>query len=213
MTLHIILADDHPIVTSGVQQILELDATVRVVATAGSTDELVSALEQTPCDLVITDFVMPGENVPDGLALIGLIQRRWPRLPIIVLSRIANPAILRAIRDAGVNGLISKSDALTEIQHAVRSVAHGRRYMGKSAKKLLENASVDLETSSLAALSPREAEVLRVFVSGMSIKEIARLLNRSAKTISNQKLAAMDKLGIKTDVEVYAYASKHGLIT
>ncbi|MDI9237939.1 response regulator transcription factor [Lysobacter sp. LF1] len=213
MSLRIVLADDHPIVANGARQLLAQDPTLQVVSVANSPDELLQMLDQAPCDLVVTDFSMPGGNAPDGLAMLGLLRRRWPDLAIIVLTRIENPAVLRSIRDTGVRGLINKTDALSELPHAVHAVAHGRTYIGRAARQLLESAATGLQTAASAALSPREAEVLRLFASGMSVKDISKQLNRSAKTISNQKLAAMDKLGIKTDLEIYAYAAEHGLLS
>ncbi|MDR7135001.1 two-component system capsular synthesis response regulator RcsB [Lysobacter niastensis] len=213
MTMRIILADDHPIIANGVRQFIEQESSRKIVAIAASTDELISVLEGTPCDLLITDFSMPGREVPDGLPLLSRIRKSWPGLPIIVLTRISNPAILRSIRDVGVRGLISKSDAMPELLQAIHSAMRGGDYLGKATKALLETARVGLKTESLAALSPREAEVLRLLASGMNIKQISRRLNRSPKTISNQKLAAMDKLGIRTDLEIYAYVSQHGMMS
>lgn len=213
MTLRIILADDHPIVANGARQLLEQDPTLQVVSIASSPGGLLQVLERTPCDLVVTDFSMPGPGTPDGLAMLGLLRRRWPKLAIIVLTRIENPAVLRSIRDTGVRGLINKTDALSELPQAVHAVAHGRTYIGNAARQLLESAGTRLQTAASEALSPRETEVLRLFASGMSVKHISGQLNRSAKTISNQKLAAMDKLGIKTDLEIYAYAAEHGLLS
>lgn len=212
MPVQVILADDHPIVAAGVRQLLEHDRSMRVVHVASSTDELLETLGSTPCELLITDFSMPGNSAPDGLSMLGTIMRRWPDLAIIVLTRISNPAVLRSIRDTGVRGLINKSDALTELPQAVVSVLNGRTYIAKGPMSLLESAEATVGKSAEAALSPREAEVLRMFASGMSVKDISLQLNRSAKTISNQKLSAMEKLGIKTDVEIFAYASSHGLL-
>ena len=213
MTIRILLADDHPVVASGVRWVLQLDPTLQVVGTVESPDQLHGALEATPCDLVITDFSMPGDAKPDGLSMISLMRRRRPELPIIVLTRIQNPAVLRSIRDAGVQGIVIKSDALTELTHAVYTVMSGRTYIGSVAKQALAKAAVDSKTATTEALSAREAEVFRLFASGMSVKDIAKQLHRSAKTISNQKLAAMEKLGLKTDLEIYAYASEHGLLS
>ncbi len=213
MPVRVILADDHPIVAAGVRQLLEQDSSTSVVHVASSTDELMNTLASTPCDLLITDFSMPGNTAPDGLSMLGTIRRKWPDLADIVLTRISNPAVLRSIRDTGVRGLINKSDALSELPQAVLTVLNGRAYIAKAALALLESAEATLGKSAEAALSPKETEVLRLFASGMSVKDISLQLNRSSKTISNQKLSAMEKLGIKSDVEIFAYASSHGLLS
>jgi len=204
MSFRIVLADDHPIVSSGVRQLLEHDRSVSVVAMAKSPDELLSTLDSTQCDLLITDFNMPGGRASDGLGLLGLLQRKYPALPVIVLTMITNAAVLRSVLGTGVRGLISKADTLTELPLAVSVVAKGRNYVSKSMEGYLE--------SETAKLSPRETEVLRLFASGYTVSEIARQLNRSVKTVSSQKMEAMNKLGIKSDLGIYAYAREHGLV-
>ncbi|MDR7135398.1 two-component system capsular synthesis response regulator RcsB [Lysobacter niastensis] len=204
MSFRIVLADDHPIVSSGVRQLLEHDRSLSVVAVVTSPDELLSTLDNTPCDLLITDFNMPGEQASDGLGLLGLIQRKHPTLPVIVLTMITNTAVLRSVLGVGVRGLISKADTLTELPLAVSVVAKGRNYVSISMKGYLE--------AETAKLSPRETEVLRLFASGYTVSQIALQLNRSVKTVSSQKMEAMNKLGIKSDLGIYAYAREHGLL-
>lgn len=212
MTLRIILADDHPIVRSGVRMLLENFGNVSVIADVGSPTALIDAINSHACDIVLTDFSMPGGQMADGLQMLGFIHRRWPNLPVVVLTMVNNAGVLQSILGAGVRGLLSKSDALTELTLAVQAVAHGRDYLGTGIRKLLD----DTRHGALAAqpvLSKREAEVLRLFASGNTVSEIAHQLNRSVKTISRQKMDGMAKLGLKSDLDVYAYAREHGMLT
>lgn len=202
----IVLADDHPIVANGVRQLLEQSG-YEVVAIATSPDGLVSTLGRTPCDVLVTDFSMPGSGTPDGLALLDTLRKRWPDLPILVLTQIRSPAVLRSIIEAGASALVNKSDAPAELTLAINAVLLGCGYVGAAARRRMEASPRTRE-----ALSPRESEVLRLYASGLSVKEISELLARSAKTISNQKMAAMEKLGITSDLEIFGYASEHGLL-
>ncbi|MFC3814309.1 response regulator [Lysobacter sp. GCM10012299] len=210
MTLRIILADDHPIVRSGVRALLERN-NLHVVAEAGSTDELVAALETHECDVLLTDFSMPGGQLADGLAMLEHLRGRWPKLPIIVLTMMNNPGVLSSILATGVRGLLNKSDALSELPLAIQAVSHGRDYVSASGGHQLEQ--MEGHDSARLPLSPREAEVLGLFVSGLTVSQIAEQLDRSIKTVSRQKMDGMSKLGLKTDLEVYAYAREHGLLT
>ncbi len=209
MTLRIILADDHPIVRSGVRALLERNS-LHVVAEAGSTDELFTALANHECDVLLTDFSMPGGQLADGLAMLERLREQWPQLPIIVLTMMNNPGVLSSILATGVRGLLNKSDALSELPLAIQAISHGRDYVSASGGHQLDQMEGH-ETSRLA-LSPREAEVLRLFVSGLTVSQIAEQLDRSIKTVSRQKMDGMSKLGLKTDLEVYAYAREHGLL-
>ncbi|WP_114240064.1 response regulator transcription factor [Dyella sp. C9] len=212
MTLRIILADDHPIVRSGVRALLENHADASVVAEVGSPMELIGAIEQLSCDLVITDFSMPTGLLADGLQMLGMIRRRWPELPVIVLTMVGNAGVLGAIRATGVRGLLSKSDALNELTLAVQAVTHEREYLSSAVRKALEHTQNTGLAGNPPTLSKRETEVLRLFASGLTVSEIAAQLNRSVKTISRQKMDAMAKLGLRTDLDVYAYAREHGLV-
>ncbi|MBW8808381.1 MAG: response regulator [Lysobacter sp.] len=214
MSLRIALSDDHPVVRAGVRALLEtasgLNEDWKVVAEAANADELLNLLAETPLNLLITDFSMPGSRAGDGLTLIGMIRRRYPNLPVIVLTMISNVPVLRAIADAGVRGLLDKAAAATELPNVVRSVMQGREYYGEALRGALESNG---EREEHLALSPRETEVLRLFVAGNSVSEIAAKLHRSKQTISRQKTDAMNKLGLKNDLEIYDYARSMGLVS
>ena len=211
MVFQIVLADDHPIVSSGVRALLEQSPGFRVVAEATSPDELLRVLDSTPCNLVVTDFNMPGEQAADGLSLLQLLGRRWPELNIVVLTQLANPGVLNNIaRLANVRGVVSKSDAMKELPTAVTAATASRSYLSTTVRKQIESVLGD-SADSTTMLSKREAEVMRLFALGHTVSEIARQLNRSVKTVSSQKVEAMRKLGVKSDLEFYAYAREHGL--
>ena len=210
MTLRIILADDHPIVRSGVRALLERN-NLRVVAEVGSPEELFAALDQQACDVLLTDFSMPVGPVGDGLGMLEHLRKKWPELPIIVLTMMNNPGVLSSILGTGVRGLLNKSDALSELPLAIQAVSHGREYVSATGGHQLEQ--MEGHDATRQSLSPREAEVLGLFVSGLTVSQIAEHLNRSIKTVSRQKRDGMAKLGLKTDLEVYAYAREHGLLS
>ena len=145
----------------------------------------------------------------DGLSMLVRLRLRWPMLPVVVLTMAGNGGVLRAILDTGVLGLLNKSDALNELPLAIRAVERRRRYLGVSIRQLLD-AGTGIPAAQ-TTLSPRETEVLRLFASGLTVSAIARRLNRSVKTVSRQKQDAMAKLGLHSDLEVYAYARENGL--
>lgn len=214
MSLRIALSDDHPVVRAGVRSLLENasghDEDWSVVAEADNADELLSVLAHTPLDLLITDFSMPGSRSGDGLTLIGQIRRRYPDLPVIVLTMVSNLPVLRAIADAGVRGLVLKAAAADELPQVVRRVMQGCDSCGEALRGLLDGQAGERDEP---LLSPREVEVLRLFVAGNSVSQIAARLHRSKQTISRQKTDAMDKLGLNNDLEIYDYARSMGLIS
>ncbi|MBO9716079.1 MAG: response regulator transcription factor [Pseudoxanthomonas sp.] len=210
--LRVILADDHPVVRGGVRALLEHAGGIRISAEAGTAGELFAALARGDGDLALTDFSMPGGDAADGLSMLGRLRAHWPELPVVVLTMATNTAVLRAILDTGVLGLLNKSDALDELALAIHAAARGRRYLGTGIRTLLDAPGMPGDAGSGAVLSRRETEVLRLFASGLTVSQIARRLNRSVKTISRQKTDAMAKLGLRSDLEIYAYAREHGLL-
>lgn len=211
MSLRIIVADDHPIVRVSVIAEIQKISGVSVVAEASTPSELIATLERTPCDLVVTDFSMPSPSGDDGMDLLEQIRNRWPQTDVIVLTMLSNAGLLNAIRAKGVAALLSKSDRLDDIASAIRAIRSGETYMSASVVRLLDLSARSVRQDGLLALTDKEIEVLRLFVAGSTISEIAAKRERSVKTISHQKMSAMHKLGIRNDPELYNYAHEHGL--
>ncbi|MCD9085686.1 response regulator transcription factor [Stenotrophomonas sp. SY1] len=203
------LADDHPIVLRGARAILEAND-IRVVGEARSTDELLSGLKTTACDVAVTDFVMPGGLVADGTALIQQVRQEHPLLPLVVMTMIGNIGILDSLLRAGLLGLIEKTEDMDVLPIAVRSAASRRVFVSPGLRSQLSSYRSGL--SREGRLSPREIEVVRMLAAGQSVSSIAERLGRSVKTISRQKMDAMRKLGLENDAQLYAYARDHRLI-
>ena len=210
MILRTIIADDHPVVLMGTRAALEAAGDIDVVGEASNGDQLVELLASRPCDVVVTDFSMPGGRHGDGLSLIDLIRRRYPRLPVVVLTMVNNAAVLQTMRTRGALGLCDKRAPLTEVAVAVRQAAAGHAYLSETIRQQFDEAGV-LCRADAVRLSAREIEVVRLYVSGMSIGQIAERLSRSVKTVSRQKRDAMRKLGIDHDSRLSEYARERGL--
>jgi len=216
MNLKVILADDHPIVLLGVRMSLEHEPGIEVCGEAGDSTELVELMDKVQPDILISDFYMPGGAHGDGLTLVSFVKRRYPDVKLIILTMMTNPSILENILAAGTDGILLKSGRQDDVVDAIRRVAFGERYIGTEVKKLLHEFRLDHMNSrgeyDQKALSKKESEVLRLFVAGHTVSEIAVILSRSVKTISHQKISAQQKLGISNDKELYEYAMRNGLL-
>ncbi|MBI6631710.1 response regulator [Pseudomonas paralactis] len=211
-TLNVVIADDHPIVLVGVRELIERDARFRVMGDATCSNELVALLESEPVDLVITDFNMPGDSpYGDGLKLVEYLTRHFPKVRIVVLTMISNPLILTRLHELGVLAVIQKNQLHDEIQAMLKAIARGNpvRSNGPQPTSVMDDGA-DLD-ERFTRLSPKEHEILRLFVSGQSVNEIARGLNRSAKTISTQKISAMRKLEVSSDQDLLTYCLERNL--
>lgn len=216
MTLRILLADDHPVITAAIQARVQSQTGWEVCGEVGSATELMLQADVLRPDVVVTDFHMPGPAELDGVRLITALRRRYPTMAIVVLTMITNPLVLRTILDVRVQGLLLKDSQLAEIVSAIARAQRGYTYIGKSALRAL--APTELRTTmpigrdGAQRLSAREMEVLRLYLTGRTVTEIAATLCRSVKTISRQKNCAMHKLGVSNDRELYECAALQGMV-
>lgn len=207
--MNIMIADDHPIVLSGIKTLIEHRGhDFNVVAEATEVKTLLSQLKQYDIDILITDYSMPNSDYVDGIAMVKKIQRQHPLLKIIVLTQMANPALLNALIESGVSGLLLKKDILSDIHQVLTMVKSGQRYISQNINNLLLNQ----KNNSLQPTA-KELEVLRMLSTGMSVSEVAVYANRSIKTISTQKKKAMTKLGLESDSAIYEYVKNSNLIS
>ncbi|MHC9244041.1 response regulator [Aeromonas jandaei] len=211
MSFKIILADDHPLILTGIRSLIDqITPHCEVIAEAYQVSDLLNLLQQHHCDLLITDFSMPGDTRSDGLVMIQQLRRDYPNLPIIVLTQIQNSAILQSLIQAGVKGLILKKSVINELADAIRQILLGHRYIGPTVQMLLASAGISGQGNN-NLLTPKESEVVRLLASGMSVTQVADYLHRSVKTISTQKKSAMVRLGLQSDSALFLYARENGL--
>jgi len=214
--LDIIIADDHPVVLMGLRALLEgQGGNFRVAGEAHGGKELLALLSERRCDLLITDFSMPDEQgADDGLLLLNRVRRGYPQLPIVVLTMLRNPALIRGMLTAGVPAVVDKASMTRELLLAMHAVSSGRSYLSGSLREGMTDTAPVLPqrgTTPAVALSAREAEIVRLYASGLTVTQIAEQVHRSVKTVSQQKNDAMRKLGLESNSQLYEYARRHGL--
>ena len=200
-TMNVIIADDHPIVLFGIRKSLEQIEWVNVVGEFEDSTALINNLPKLDAHVLITDLSMPGDKYGDGITLIKYIKRHFPDLSIIVLTMNNNPAILSAVLDLDIEGIV--------LPKALAALQKGKKFTPESVSRLLEKISASGYGDK--RLSPKESEVLRLFAEGFLVTEIAKKLNRSIKTISSQKKSAMMKLGVENDIALLNYLSSVSL--
>ena len=212
MTIRIVVADDHPAVLAGVEHVLARSPGIKLVGKVGDSTELVGVLSKCDVDVVITDFSMPQGHYGDGIALLRFLKRRFPSVKLAVLTSIQSPRVLQSILDVEVDVIVSKADSHSCIEVAIAHADARKTYLSPGVEQLVERAAVERRELSGVHLTKREAEVLRMYAEGFSVAEISARVGRSRKTIGTQKMAAMRKLGLQGDVDVFQYAMANGLI-
>lgn len=210
-SIKVIIADDHPAVLTGLLHALAPVSSIEVVSACRNSTELLAALNEHPCDVVISDYSMPDENFGDGISLFSYVQRRYPATRLIALTMISNPAIIQNLISHGISTVLSKSDEVGHIIAAAHASYAKGSYLSPTMEAIVNNGHGKSQDGEIP-LSPREIEVVRLFTSGLSVNEIANRLKRSKQTISSQKANAMRKLGLNSDIDLLKYALKVKLV-
>ncbi|EPF0317221.1 response regulator [Enterobacter chuandaensis] len=201
MRQRIVIADDHPVFLIGLRAVISNSFADNFVVSdeATNVDQLLLSLEREQPEVLLTDFTMPGQQQADGLRLITTIRRKYPSLPVVVVTVLANPGLINSILATGVYAVINKQSLTTELTRCLKSLLQGGGY---ERPELLESG---------VEMSPRELEVVRLLAQGKSVNDIAAMLNRTKQTISAQKKSAMNKIGVNSTSELLEYLYNVGL--
>ncbi|RDS86022.1 response regulator [Dyella psychrodurans] len=205
--VRVAVADDHPVIRMGIEATLDDISFIDRIGSVADSTQLVALLDTQPCDVLVTDYAMPGGQYGDGMELIAFVRHRYPDLRIVVLTSMEKLALIRGLMTHGINAVLSKADDMSHLRAAIQATRTGRRYYSPRIANLLKA----LPATGSARLSQRESEVIALYVGGDSINTIAEKLQRSKQTISTQKVTAMRKLGIETDADLFKYAIELGL--
>jgi DNA-binding NarL/FixJ family response regulator len=208
VTIRLVVADDHPVVLAGLQQILALEG-FDVVACCNSGAQAVEAIRSLKPDMLILDLRMPGK---DGLAVLREMRRDGLSTPVIVLTAVEGDDVLEAIR-LGVRGVVLKDMAPRLLIEAVRRVHAGgiwieRDAAGMALERFRHRAG---RHTSLGTLTSRELEVACMTVQGLPNKVVAERLSITEGTAKLHLHHVYEKLGIDGRMALARYLQTHGL--
>jgi DNA-binding NarL/FixJ family response regulator len=203
----IVLVDDHPLFRKGLQEMIHSDGTFAVCGEAGNAAEAMAVIRKLSPDMAIVDLSLPGAN---GIELIKNIRAEFPKVPILVLSMHDESLYaVRALR-AGADGYVMKHEAMANVIHAIREVFNGRPYLSPAmaAQVITKFAhrQAEGETDAVDRLSDRELEILELIGKGHEVRQIAKLLHLSPKTVETHRAHIKDKLDLKNSREVARFA-------
>ena len=207
--IRVMLVDDHAVVREGYRRLLALEPDMQVVAECADADGAYGALidASPPIQVLVLDLSMPGRSGLDLLRRAGL---RWPALRVLVFTMHDSPAMVAQVMKAGAAGYITKSSPPDDLVNAVRRVARGDTVVSADVAKAARHAD-DLPPH--LQLSPREFDVLRLLVQGLSVEQIAERMHLSTKTIANYQTLVRQKIGAANSADVLRYAQQHRLIS
>jgi len=195
--LKILIIDDSPLFREGLGRLLNSAHFCRVVDHTGNVDEAIKKIHKTDPEVIIMDII---SSQYDGFAAIQTIIVEKPDSKVIILTNSESEEnMLRAIK-LGVHGYLLKSVEAQELLNVLQRLPHGETYVAPGiAAKILKTYTA--ENHNKDYLSPREKDVLRLVVKGLTNKEIARSLNISESTVKNHLTSTMEKFHVNNRVE------------
>jgi DNA-binding NarL/FixJ family response regulator len=213
LVTRILVADDHPIVRSGLKKVIDAQPDMKVVAEAENGSQAVKKALSEDVHLAILDVSMPKTT---GIQAAEELHKRNPDLKVLMLSMYDSEQFLFESLKAGASGYVLKSDADQDIVEAIRRTMRGQSFLYPSAISTLVKDFVDRgrpeETEQFDILTPRELQVLKLIAEAHTSKQIAQELVISIKTVERHRQNILDKLGMSDRVELTRYAIRRGLI-
>ena len=205
--IKVLLVDDHELVRSGIEALLNAFEDIRVVAVCDCGEKALQVISNDePPDVVLMDVNMPGMG---GFEACRRILQSFPKVKIVGLSVHNGGPIPQQLLKLGVEGFVSKASPVSEMVAAIRTVMAGKRYLCQDVASNLVFESIESEDASpFFQLSQREAEVAQMILRGKGIQEIAEALTLSDKTVNTYRYRLYAKLKIKNDVELTRLAVK-----
>ncbi len=199
----IVIVDDHPVLRKGLGRIINSNDGFVVCGEAGEATDGMTLVRKEKPDLVIADIGLPGAS---GIELTKNIRAEFPRMPVLILSMHEEPLYAERALRAGAMGYIIKREAIEKIADAVRDVLSGRRYVSPAISQQLSAHSKEGAKTLIAELTDRELEVLELIGKGCEVRDIAKQLGLSPKTVETHRTHIKEKLNLKNARGVARFA-------
>jgi len=211
--IHIIIADDHAIVRSGIRALLEKVEEVHILGVAADGEEVIQLAEKLMPDVIVMDIMMPRLN---GIQTAEKLRAMKIPSRVVLLSMYFDEVLVHQALQYGVKGYVLKTSLSEELIRAVRAAFRGDSYLSEMVSgvmvKRLNNPQEMDSNDPLSMLSPREKEILKLIAEGHTSSEIAGMLFISEKTIEKHRAHLMEKLDIHRLAGLVRFAIKHRLI-
>ena len=206
--ISVMLVDDHTLVRKGFCRLIEAENDLQVIGEADNGKSAIENYLELKPDVTVMDLSMPGIG---GLDLIKKIREKDPAAKLIILTIHENEPFPSRALEEGAMGYITKHCDPVELLTAIRSVAHGKKYIDtETEKKISSNEHIE-EKKLLSSLTSREFQIFTMLANGKSYIEIAEEIELSPKTVQVHRANLLKKLKITSTPDIIHMAIRHNI--
>jgi two-component system response regulator DegU len=214
-SIKIAIVDDHQIVRDGIKSLLQNEPEIEIVSEAKCGDTIDEMIKESHPEVILMDISLPGKS---GIELCHYVMKEHKNIKVLILSMYMNEEfILNAIK-AGAKGYLPKNTSKPELLEAIKAVHNGEEYYNENISQMIlksyvKNIKQEQENQEITeTLSKRELEILKLFAEGQTNQEIADGLFISIRTVESHKSHIMQKLHLKSSVDLVKYAIKNNIV-
>ncbi len=207
----VLVADDHPIFRRGLCDIIASDPTLRLVAQAGDGEEAWRLIRELHPTIAVLDIHMPKRN---GIQLGQLVSQQRLRVALIILTMDPEEGLLNEALNLGVKGYLLKESAVADLLEAIHRVARGDCYVSSALSGALlrrgaAREALQEQKTGLVTLTPTERQILKLIAEDRTSKEIAEILQCSARTVETHRQNISHKLELSGSHSLLRFAFDH----
>lgn len=207
----VLIVDDHAVVRAGFRQLLETTDDIEATGEAGTAAAALTQAATGNYDVVLLDISLPDAGV---LETVSTLRRKYPDLPILVVSMHAEEQYAVNLLRAGVSGFFPKAGEAKDMLQAIRTIAAGKKYISSTlAQALAMEASGGAPEPVHRQLSTREFQIFVQLAAGKTVTAIGDELCLSVKTVSTYRTRILEKMNLSRNAELTAYALRNNLMS
>ena len=213
MAIQILITDDHQLFREGIVNLLAASPQIKVVGQAGNGQEAIEMARTLKPDVVIMDLSLP---VVNGVDATRILHQELPDIKILVLSMHADKHFIKEALEAGASGYLFKNCTYSQLIEAINTVYQGKKYLSAKITEVLIDDYLNKDEDAMGIqqeLTERESEILKLIAEGVSARDISAQLFISVKTVGTHKQHLLEKLKLKSTVDIIKYAIKKGIIS
>ena len=209
--IQLVLADDHPIVLHGLQQLFERQRGFDVIGCCRSGADALEILRTRPVDVLVLDLRMPGLS---GLDVLRAVSDEKIGCRVVLLTAALRDADVTEVVQLGAKGVVLKESPPEALVECVRRVHRGQEWIdrGTVARVMDRQRAAPRNGDAASPLTPRELEIVRMVARGLRNRDIGHRLSISEGTVKIHLHNVYEKLGVDGRLELLLYAQEKGLL-